>query len=169
MQIIHLQSEDDIISICDRLDWAKEAQVVLVVPEDDDLLRDGLDLVRLLRKADGSRIEIGLVTEDTAVTKQAKGLGIPTFKTIDEAKTNRQGWWRGKRRRELVGLPTNGDDRFDDMPDRMSLLDKEEVHRRMSPASQRRRWLLRYLAIFLFFVVVALTERLVVRWKPAGE
>lgn len=156
MQLIQLQSEDDIISICDRLDWAEESQVLLVLPEEGDVLRDGLDLVRLLRKADGMRIELGLVTEDKEVTQQAKGLGIPIFKTTQEAKTNRRGWWRGRRRRELVGLPTNGDDRFDDLPESMSLRDREEIHRRMSPASQRRKWLLRYLAILLFFVVMAL-------------
>ncbi len=156
MQIIPLQSEDDIISICDRLDWAHDSQVVFVLPDDGGILREGLDLVRLLRKADNNRIEIGLITHDIEITRQAKGLGVPTFGTIQQAKSNRRGWWRGKRRHELVGLPTNGDSRFDDQPDRMDLWDKEEAHKRISPRSMRRKWALRYLAILLFFVVIAL-------------
>ena len=156
MQIIPLQSEDDIISICDRLDWAHDSQVVFVLPEDGGVLREGLDLVRLLRKADNTRTEIGLITYDVEIISQAKGLGIPTFSTIQQAKSNRRGWWRGKRRQELVGLPTNGDDRFAEQPDRMDLLDKEEAHHRLSPKTMRRKWALRYVAILLFFGVVAL-------------
>lgn len=156
MQIIPLQSEDDITSICDRLNWAHDSQVIFVLPDDGGVLREGLDLVRLLRKADSSRIEIGLITHDVEIIRQAKGLGIPTFDTIRQAKSNRRGWWRGKRRQELVGLPTNGDARFDEQPDRMDLWDKEEAHRRLSPKSMRRKWVLRYTAILLFFVVMAL-------------
>ncbi len=156
MQIINLQSEDDIVSICDRLDWAEDSQVLFVLPEDGGVLREGLDLVHLLRKADRSRIEMGLVTHDVNITRQAKGLGIPVFATTQQAQSSRRGWWRGKKRHELVGLPTNGDDRFADVPDRMDLLDRVEAHRRLAPKTLRRRWLLRYLTLFLFFVVVAL-------------
>ncbi len=158
MQIIPLQAEDDIVSIGDRLDWAHDAQVIFVLPEDGGVLREGLDLVRLRRYADEMRVDVGLVTPDADISRQARAVGLPVFPTIGLARKNRRGWWRGRKRSELVGLPSNGDDRFADfrrLP-RMSAPDKEEAHRRLSPPTTQRQWVLRYGAILLFFVVIAL-------------
>ncbi|MCZ7669443.1 MAG: hypothetical protein M5U34_20835 [Chloroflexi bacterium] len=106
MKIIALDSEDDIISICDRLDWAGEKQVLLTLPEDGGVLAEGLDLVRLRRHADRRRIEGGAGNGRFPLSRQAKALGLPTFVTIESAQTSRRGWWRGRRRSEIVGLPT---------------------------------------------------------------
>jgi len=54
---IYLDAEDDIHSICDRLDWSGAEQVLFVLPkakpgmaqEADDTGLKGLDLVRLRR------------------------------------------------------------------------------------------------------------------------
>jgi hypothetical protein len=154
MQIIHLNAEDDIVSINDRLDWYEEQQVLLVLPEKGNTLREGLDLVRLRRHADGLRLEVGLVTADPDLSDQAKALGFPVFTTVESAQNNRLGWWRGKRRREVVGLPTVGG--WHKPPRQLDLEDRAEVYRRLTPASQLRRWLLRYAAIFLFFITAAL-------------
>ncbi len=158
MQIIPLQSEDDIVSICDRLDWAHDTRIIFVLPEDGGVLREGLDLVRLRRYADEMRVDVALVTPDADISRQARALGIPVFATIGLARKNRRGWWRGRKRSELVGLPANGDDRFAGFrrAPRMSAPDKEEAHRRLSPPATWQQWGLRYAAILLFFVVVAL-------------
>ena len=154
MQIIQLNTDDDIISINDRLDWYDEQQVLLVLPEKGKVLREGLDLVRLRRHADGLRLEVGLVTADPDLSDQAKALGIPTFISTESAQKNRLGWWRGKRRREVVGLSTVGGWRRP--PRNLDLGDREEMHRRLTPAAQWRRWLLRYAAILIFFLTIAL-------------
>ena len=95
MKVIPLDSDDDIVSICDRLDWAGADQVLLVLPEDGGVLAEGLDLVRLRRHADRRRIEVGLVTAVSSISQQAKALGLPTFTTVEAAETSRRGWWRG--------------------------------------------------------------------------
>jgi hypothetical protein len=154
MQIIHLNVDDDIISINDRLVWYQEQQVLLVLPEQGQVLREGLDLVRLRRHADGLRLEVGLVTADPDLSDQAKALGFPTFTNTDSAQNSRLGWWRGKRRREAVGLPTIGG--WHKPPRQLDLGDRAEMHRRLTPAAQWRRWLLRYAAILFFFLTVSL-------------
>lgn len=157
MKIIALDSEDDIISICDRLDWAGEKQVLLTLPEDGGVLAEGLDLVRLRRHADRRRIEVGLVTAVFPLSRQAKALGLPTFVTIESAQTSRRGWWRGRRRSEIVGLPTIGGITPADLrPQPMAEADKKEAQRRAAPLNSPSLWMLRYLSILLFFLALAL-------------
>ena len=106
MKIIPLDSDDDITSICDRLDWAGESQVVLVLPEDGGALREGLDLVRLRRHADRRRLDVGLVTAVPDITRQAKALGLPVFISVETAEHSRRGWWRGRRRADPASRRT---------------------------------------------------------------
>ncbi|RMH00618.1 MAG: hypothetical protein D6706_03495, partial [Chloroflexi bacterium] len=105
MQTIYLNSEDDIVSICDQLAWAQAQRVVFVLPPDDAPMLDGLDLVRLRRYADRLRCEVALVTTDKALRRLAQGAGVPVFATEVAARTNRRGWWRGRRRQMQIGLP----------------------------------------------------------------
>ena len=102
MKIIPLTPEDDIVSICDHLDWAREQQVIFVLPETGGVLREGLDLVRLLRHADDVRAEIALVTAVPDIARQANALGIPTFTTIGLARKS----WQSRRRRRR-GRPSS--------------------------------------------------------------
>jgi hypothetical protein len=157
MKVIHLDSDDDIVSICDRLDWADDDQVLLVLPEDGGVLAEGLDLVRLRRHADRRRIEVGLVTAVSSISQQAKALGLPAFTTAESAETNRRGWWRGRRRSEIVGLPTVGGVAVADLrPEPMNEADKQEAKRRTTLLNSPSLWTLRYLSILLFFLAVAL-------------
>lgn len=157
LTIIPLDESDDITSICDRLDWAGAERVALLLPADGGVLREGLDLVRLRRHADRRRLEVGLITAVPSITRQAKALGIPVFITPDMAETSRRGWWRGRRRAELVGLPTTGGLKAADLrPVLLDEGDRQEVRRRQKPLSSPRLWLFRYAAILLFFVTMAL-------------
>ena len=161
MQIIHLDSEDDIISICDRLDWAEAQQVLLVLPDDGGVLREGLDLVRLRRFADRQRLELGLVTPDVPITRQARALGLPVFPSVELAENSRQGWWRGRKRSERVGLPNVGDGALASVVGErpyptLDPGDRQEMNRRLRPKSIRRLWLVRYAAIFLFCLTLAI-------------
>lgn len=157
MKVISLDSEDDIVSICDRLDWADEDQVLLVLPDDGGVLAEGLDLVRLRRHADRMRIEVGLVTAVSPITRQANALGLPTFVTVESAEKSRRGWWRGRKRSEIVGLPTVGGKTIADLrPKPMNEADKKEAKRRSMPLNSPSLWTLRYLSIILFFLAIAL-------------
>ena len=161
MQIIHLDDSDDIISICDRLTWAGEQQALLVLPEDGGVLREGLDLVRLRRFADRQRLDVGLVTPDVPISRQAQAIGLPVFPSVEIAETSRRGWWRGRKRSERVGLPTVGvgewEEFFQERPyPTLDSADRQEVNRRLAPKSTLRLWLVRYLAIALFCLTLAI-------------
>lgn len=144
IQVFYLDEEDDIVSIQDRLDWVQESQVLLVLPEKGDLLTEYLDLALLRRYADSLRLELGLVSTDHRVTSQAKALGFPVFSTVHSANKSRRGWWRGRRRRESVGHQTHLDE-----------MDRKEVERRRKPQPTWRKWFIRYLAVILYIVTLA--------------
>lgn len=168
MQIIHLDDSDDIISICDRLTWAGAPQALLVLPESGGVLREGLDLVRLRRFADRQRLEVGLVTPDVPIARQARAIGLPVFPSVEIAETSRRGWWRGRKRSERVGLPTVGvgeREEFFETPSgslaqrpypTLDTADRQEMNRRLAPKSALRLWLVRYLAIALFCLTLAI-------------
>lgn len=156
MQIIRLDSDDDIVSVKDRLDWSDERRVLLVLPENNGVLNQGLDLVQVRRHADRRRIEVGLVTADKETARQARALGLPTFATVAEGRSSRRGWWRGRRRSERVGLPTIGGVRPAGWRFRRRLDSRKSGETAgQSSRSHRRRWLLRYVLILLFFMTLA--------------
>ena len=167
MQIIHLDDSDDIISICDRLTWSEAQQILLVLPEDGGVLREGLDLVRLRRFADRQRLEVGLISPDVPITRQARAIGLPVFPSVEIAENSRRGWWRGRKRSERVGLPTVGVGAWEDPSEvqvslgkrpysALNSADRAEMNRRLQPQSTLRLWLVRYAAIFLFCLTLAI-------------
>ncbi|MGH2536576.1 MAG: baseplate J/gp47 family protein [Candidatus Promineifilaceae bacterium] len=144
--IIQLNEEDDIVSIRDRLDWARAVRVALVLPPRGKLLREEMDLILLRRYADSLRLQVGLVTADGRVRARARTFGIPTFLSAQAAEVSRRGWWRarlrpGRSQRRLV----------------MDAADRQEVKRRRAARPRWRQWALRYLAIVVYiFTVTAL-------------
>lgn len=154
MQTIFLDQDDDLVSVCDRLEWTAASRVLFVLPRRYPVFKNGLDLVRLRRVADQQRVEVGLVTGEKAVLRQARSLGLPAFATLDEAETSRRGWWRGRRRQEWVGLPAVGGlqgVRPSDGGDGRPLSDMLRL-----PQLSWRQWVIRYAAILLFFIALAL-------------
>jgi hypothetical protein len=145
LETIVLNEDDDIVSIQDRLVWVLGSRVVLVLPEEGDLLAEHLDLARLRRHADQLRLEVGLVTADSRVRGHAKALGFPTFVSVEAAQKNRRAWWRGRRRWEHIGKTIHLDE-----------YDRKEVQRRTTPRPIWQRWLLRYGAIIAFFLTLAI-------------
>ncbi len=154
MKIIPLNLDDDIISVCDRLDWSDDKRVLLTLPEGRTAVLQNLDLVRLRRYADGKRIEVGLLTTNRQLARQARGVGLPTFATVEEAETSQRGWWRGRRRQERLGLPTYGEPLDDGKPRQIGEDDAAELL--PAPIITPRQWIVRYAAIVLFFVAGAL-------------
>lgn len=161
MEIVYLAADDDIVSICEQLEWMSDGQrVLLVLPEEGDvrLLGEWLDLVRLRRCAERLRLEVGLVTADRTVAGQAQALGLPSFPSVRNAERSRRGWWRGRRWRNhptrpgaAVQLGHGG--RLKSLPDDA---DRREMYRRMTPQVGWRQWLWRYLGILLFFLALAI-------------
>lgn len=145
IQVFYLEEGDDITSIRDRLNWVQESRVLLVLPDNGNLLTEYLDLALLRRHADSLRLEVGLVSSDHRVSSQAKALGFPVFSSVRSANKSRRRWWRGRRRKEWVGQQVGLDES-----------DRKEVEKRRSPQPTWRKWLVRYLAVILYIVTLAI-------------
>ena len=155
MKVISLTSDDDIISVCDQLDWSDDKRVLLILPEGGTAVFPPLSLIRLRRYADGNRLEVGLVTTNRQIAQQAQGLGLPTFGSAAEAETSRRGWWRGRRRQERLGLPTYGEPLDNGKPQQTEGNDDAGALL-PTPIVTPRQWAIRFAAVLLFFVIGAL-------------
>jgi hypothetical protein len=78
-QIITLESHDDLISVRDKLSWAKTPRILLVWPKYEKVTLRVLDLKVLQRHADSLGAQLGLVTRRLNVRRDAESLGIPVF------------------------------------------------------------------------------------------
>ncbi|MCJ7708643.1 MAG: hypothetical protein MUO38_13640, partial [Anaerolineales bacterium] len=92
VQIIHLDPQDDRISVSDKLGWVQAPRVLLVWPSHGRLLSQRLDLVLLQRRARRVGAHLGLVTHDPEVRDHAQSLGIPVFDSPDNLPE--EGWRR---------------------------------------------------------------------------
>jgi len=153
MQIIPLTTEDDIVSACDRVEWATDTRILFTLPPKSDL-NNKLDFIRLRRCADYNRVEVGLIVGDKKLRRQAKALGFPIFRDEEQAAQDGRRWRRGQRRRELVGLPTKGGQPLSEWRQ------EQQPEKAIAPAKTvvltPRQWGVRYTAVFAFFIAAAL-------------
>ena len=84
-QIITLESHDDLISVRDKLSWAKTPRILLVWPKYAKVTLRILDLKVLQRHADSLGAQLGLVTRRAKVRRDAESLGIPVFASTTTA------------------------------------------------------------------------------------
>ena len=84
-QIITLESHDDLISVRDKLSWAKTPRILLVWPKYAKVTLRILDLKVLQRHADSLGAQLGLVTRRAKVRRDAESLGIPVFASATTA------------------------------------------------------------------------------------
>lgn len=94
--LIQIESNEDVTSIRDRLSFYRGERIVLVWPEEGTALKRKLDLVLIQREAMRRQIQLGLVTHDAEVIKNATDLNISTFETIGASERKR--WKRGRSR-----------------------------------------------------------------------
>jgi len=102
-QLITLESHDDLISVRDRMSWAKTPRILLIWPVRENISLRSLDLKVLQRHARTLGAQLGLVTRSWRVRREAQALGIPVFKSTGDAQ--RTTWpeaapdfWRPQRR-----------------------------------------------------------------------
>ena len=106
-QIITLESHDDLISVRDRLSWAKTPRILLVWPKYEKVTLRQVDLKVLQRHAASLGAQLGLVSRIRRVRLDAEALHIPVFKSTGEAQ--RVAWPKPRRRRKLVHHPPRKD------------------------------------------------------------
>lgn len=106
-QIITLESHDDLISVRDRLSWAKTPRILLVWPKFEDVTLRQVDLKILHRHASTLGAQLGLVTRARQIRADAEALGIPVFESTGEAqrviwpKVKHRKWRRRKPEKSL--------------------------------------------------------------------
>ena len=89
-KIITLESHDDLISVRDKLSWAKTPRILLVYPKYAKVTLRLLDLKVLQRHADSLGAQLGIVTRRMKVRHEAESLGIPVF--TSSASAQRDVW-----------------------------------------------------------------------------
>ncbi len=87
-QIITLENHDDLISVRDRMSWAKSPRILLVWPKYETIKLRAIDLRVLQQHAHTLGAQLGLVTHLVNVKRDAQGFGIPVFATTTEAQRN---------------------------------------------------------------------------------
>ena len=84
-QLIPLESHDDLISVRDRMSWAKTPRILLVWPKSERIALRPLDLNVLQRHAASLGAQLGLVTRHRNIRREAQARGIPVFNSTGQA------------------------------------------------------------------------------------
>jgi hypothetical protein len=104
--LLVLEAHDDLVSVRDRMSWAKTPRILLVWPVGVRVNLRPVDLKLLDRQARSLGARLGLMTRDRAVQREAAALGLPVFRST--AAAQRDHWpapvKRTFRRRTRVNL-----------------------------------------------------------------
>jgi len=84
-QLIPVEAHDDLISLRDKMDWAKTPRILLVVPKRTAVVLGPLDLELLARHATSLGAQLGLVAVDGKLKRAAQLAAIPVFRTSVQA------------------------------------------------------------------------------------
>jgi hypothetical protein len=87
-QIIQLNTEDDTISIRDKMDWSQARRILLVWPAHGQWRQGKLELKLLRQHAISMGMELAVVTKDRSVKFFARQVNLPVFNTILEAQNS---------------------------------------------------------------------------------
>ena len=140
-QIITLESHDDLISVRDRMSWAKTPRILLVWPKYEKVSLRQVDLKVLQRHALSLGAQLGLVTRARRVRQDAEALNIAVFESTGQAQ--RLAWPRVRRRKWLQRPP-----RKDLRQQREQVLAREEAWR-VHPATRVGAFLLGVASVLL--------------------
>lgn len=93
-EYLQIDTNEDVVSVRDRLSFIRGKRVLLIWPEDGTALTRKLDLVLVAREARRRVLQLALVTHDVNVIRHANELGISTFETLQQSERKR--WKRGR-------------------------------------------------------------------------
>ena len=77
--LLVLESHDDLISVKDKMSWAKTPRILLIWPKGERIALRPLDLKMLQRQARSLGATLGLVARDPRIRREAAALGLPVF------------------------------------------------------------------------------------------
>jgi hypothetical protein len=84
-QLILLETHDDVISIRDKMSWAKTPRILLVWPRKGRVDVRPFDLALLRRHATSLGADLGLVTRDSEIRAAARRMDLPVFSKAGNA------------------------------------------------------------------------------------
>jgi hypothetical protein len=88
--LLALEAHDDLVSVRDRMSWAKTPRILLVWPKGKKIALRPVDLKILQRHAASLGAELGLVTRDGRIRREAAALHLPVFESAGAAQ--REEW-----------------------------------------------------------------------------
>jgi hypothetical protein len=103
--LLHLEPHDDLVSIRDRMSWAKTPRILLIWPRHGRVEIRPLDLALLRRHARSLGAELGLVTRSGDIWQAARELQIPCFPSPRHAQRNA---WRSPPKNEFPAPQRTG-------------------------------------------------------------
>ncbi len=139
-QIITLESHDDLISVRDRMSWAKTPRILLVWPKFEKVALRQVDLKVLQRHAASLGAQLGLVTRARRVRADAEELHIPVFESTGQAQ--RVSWPKPRRRKRFAWQPP-----AKDLREKRNQLPASEDAWRAHPAARVGAFLVGVLAV----------------------
>jgi len=158
-QIITLESHDDLISVRDRMSWAKTPRILLVWPKYEKILLRQVDLKVLQRHALSLGAQLGLVTRTRRVREDAEALKIPVFESTGQAQ--RVAWPKPRRKKWLHRPPRN------DLREQRDQVPAGEAAWRAHPAVRLGAFIV---GVFAVLALVALfIPRAQVRLQPQSK
>jgi hypothetical protein len=78
-QLLPLESHDNLVSVKDKMSWAKTPRILLIWPKGETIALRPLDLKMLQRHARSLGAALGLVARDPRIRREAAALRIPVF------------------------------------------------------------------------------------------
>ncbi len=86
--LLALEAHDDLVSVRDRMSWAKTPRILLIWPKGERVALRPLDLKMLQRHARALGANLGLVTRDPRIRREAAALGLPVFTSPRSAQSD---------------------------------------------------------------------------------
>lgn len=139
-QEIQLEKNDDLASICDKVDGMNCSRIILICLEGSTGFSKRLDMVLLQRYAQATGTRVTLVTKEATVRAESKIAGLPAYNSVKAA---RRAKWRATHSRHPVTVSP-----------RYSTMDLNIMHDGL-PSRERMPLQPILLRVFLFAIGVA--------------
>ncbi|MFN8460665.1 MAG: baseplate J/gp47 family protein [Anaerolineales bacterium] len=159
-KIITLESHDDLISVRDRMSWAKTPRILLVAPKFEKIALRQVDLKVLQRHASSLGAQLGLVTRVRRVRADALELGIPVFESTSEAQ--RAAWAENPPKRLTTRKPP-----AKNLRERREQVQIREEAWRAHPATRLGAFIVGVMSVFA--IVALFIPRAQIQLKPIIE
>ncbi|MEW6084030.1 MAG: baseplate J/gp47 family protein [Chloroflexota bacterium] len=158
-KIITLESHDDLISVRDRMSWAKTPRILLVVPKFEKVTLKQADFKILQRHASTLGAQLGIVTRVRRVREDAEELGIPVFESTGEAQM--VAWMQAPQKKVMRRAPAKN------LRARREQVQIGEEAWRAHPVTRLSAFIVGVLSVFA--IVALFIPRAQIRLKPVTE